>query len=301
MDHIDIFPDTNIFLHYPPLAAIDWKSLTGKSEVRLVLCLQVIDELDEKKSHPLLSGRAKRAITEIRAAKAKRIEIRPGITVEVFKYDPEDQSSGDRRIVQLIQEYKRKNPARNVAILTEDGGMEMRCETAGVQVIMMDSSIREPDLQDEFSKKHNLVASELAAFKNRQPKLSVFATKVGAESDGKRPSTFEITPTSFQWANVDVQMEVVNKSVPKYNMRVEQPAGATLNPGLAKAMEQLSRVGDGDKEEYNRDVDKYLIDYKNYLAYANYAGAIKSICFELDLVIANGGTLRRYPFFPRKK
>lgn len=34
-----VFPDTNVFLHYPPIDQIDWIALTNAESVKIVLCL----------------------------------------------------------------------------------------------------------------------------------------------------------------------------------------------------------------------------------------------------------------------
>ena len=42
-------PDTNVLLNYQPARHIPWPSVIGKEDVRLVLALRVIEELDAKK------------------------------------------------------------------------------------------------------------------------------------------------------------------------------------------------------------------------------------------------------------
>jgi hypothetical protein len=49
-----LFLDTKSLLHYPPIKDLDWKAVCGCATVRLVLCLQVIHELDEKQDDPRL-------------------------------------------------------------------------------------------------------------------------------------------------------------------------------------------------------------------------------------------------------
>ena len=47
-----IFLDTNILLHYPTIDQIDWQSWCNSKSIKLVVCLNVIDELDRKKDDP---------------------------------------------------------------------------------------------------------------------------------------------------------------------------------------------------------------------------------------------------------
>ena len=64
--HVHLFPDTNALLHYPQIKDVDWTSVAGATRVTLVICLQVVQELDDKKDDPRLRSRAERAIKEIR-------------------------------------------------------------------------------------------------------------------------------------------------------------------------------------------------------------------------------------------
>ncbi len=86
IDACAVFPDSNIFLHFKPLAQIDWLTVCGAKQVKLVVCLQVINELDDKKGDPRLGERAKRAVKDIREMRDK--EIRPGVTLTVFNHAP---------------------------------------------------------------------------------------------------------------------------------------------------------------------------------------------------------------------
>jgi hypothetical protein len=45
-DEMVLFLDTNSLLHYPPIKSVGWKAVCGTKSVRLVLCMQVVHELD---------------------------------------------------------------------------------------------------------------------------------------------------------------------------------------------------------------------------------------------------------------
>ena len=68
-EQLTVFPDTNALLHYPPFKEIDWLKLCNANYVKIVICLQVIHELDEKKSDSFLSNRAKIVIKDIKQIK----------------------------------------------------------------------------------------------------------------------------------------------------------------------------------------------------------------------------------------
>ena len=47
---VDIFPDTNLFLHYRPLSEIDWCSLLQSNAVEIEIAPVVTRELEEQKT-----------------------------------------------------------------------------------------------------------------------------------------------------------------------------------------------------------------------------------------------------------
>src|SRR4051812_40650440 len=86
-DCVHVFPDTNVFLHFPPLSQIDWCKLADAKTVHLVVCLQVIHELDDKKSDSRLGQRADRAIKEIREGHRTGQSLRNGVTLSIFNQE----------------------------------------------------------------------------------------------------------------------------------------------------------------------------------------------------------------------
>ena len=47
---VHAFPDTNIFLHYRPLAELDWRSMAQGQPVRILIAPVVTRELEERKT-----------------------------------------------------------------------------------------------------------------------------------------------------------------------------------------------------------------------------------------------------------
>ena len=55
-----LFLDTNSLPHFPSIKDVDWRAICECASVRLVVCMQVIHELDAKKDDPRLGGRPAR-------------------------------------------------------------------------------------------------------------------------------------------------------------------------------------------------------------------------------------------------
>ena len=80
---VDIFPDTNLFLHYRPLSEIDWCSLLQSNAVEIEIAPVVTRELEEQKTlNPSrkLRDRAATALTLLHKYLAKP-QVRDGVTL----------------------------------------------------------------------------------------------------------------------------------------------------------------------------------------------------------------------------
>lgn len=291
IDSLHVFPDTNVFLHYPPLSQIDWCALCDASQVQLVVCLQVIHELDEKKSDSRLGDRAVRAIKEIRATGDGGQPLRDGVTLSIFNQQLHrkdfttvlNPDSGDDRIVHLAMLYRDQNSSQEVAVATEDLGMELRCKAGGISVVRMDTITRLPNPQDELTKKYKQAVTELNSLKNRLPDLAVQASAAGevATPDGK--SVFELSNT---WQPIDIEAEI-RKIEEKYPRRAASQAYAKKMCMLPSAVHTL--VSQGDWTLYDRQLDEYYSNYRNYLEACSIVGDAKARSIAFDLWLHNVG------------
>lgn len=141
-------PDTNILLHYKPLPELPWQALTGSADVRVVLPLRVIEELDQKKYAPRkdLARRARRLLPQVRSwvgpAGASR-EIAPGVSLEVMvDTGPRRRSvDADEEILTACQELTQFG-ASPLALLTADTSLQLRAQAEQVAVIALGDEYR---------------------------------------------------------------------------------------------------------------------------------------------------------------
>ena len=295
-----VFPDTNIFLHYPPLSNIDWQALCNCKHVHLVVCLQVIHELDSKKSDSRLASRAERAIKEIREAHRTGATIRDNVKLSLFNHELRHSEfaetlspdSGDDKIVHHVRAYREHHPEHDVALATEDFGMELRCEAGGVRVIRMDSALRLENPQDELSKKHKQAVQELAALKNRLPRLTVGIVQRGEAPVAGHPPEFKVND-GWQALDVDAEIEKQQRQYPKQAGRHARPTASQHTQSLGELISgwsEMSRfISEEDWEEYDTELDDYFDDYRKYVQAVNHLESVKSRCITFDLILQNGG------------
>jgi len=292
-DALCVFPDTNVFLHFPPLKDIDWCAISGTKLVELIVCMTVVHELDAKKGDSRLSDRATRAIREIRDAQQLGAAIRDGVQLSVFNREvraadfPDTLSpeSADDRILHQAKLYAQEHPNVTIAVATGDYGMELRASAAGIRVISLGGSLRLPNPQDDLTKKYRQALAELNSIKNRLPKLSLGLSPRGEPIGAPHPVVFRVDGA---WRPIDVAAAMAR-------VRSEHPKLSAKMPATVKDV--LSQLGAGSPlfvseaawEQYDADLDKFYDDYKEHFALLNLIREAVSRSFSFDLWLFNRG------------
>lgn len=135
--------DTHVLLHFQPPQQVDWTDVVGADDLRLVIPLRVVEELDEKKytARPDLADRARRLLSDLRArvveAEESPIDIRDGVSLD-FYLDDEPR----RRTVDADQEVletciRLASTEADVRLVTDDAGLELRARARNVAVYPM--------------------------------------------------------------------------------------------------------------------------------------------------------------------
>ncbi len=282
IDSCAVFPDSNIFLHFKPLAQIDWLVVCRPKKVKLVVCLQVINELDDKKGDPRLSDRAKRAVKDIREMRDK--EIRPGVTLTIFNHAlrAEDFPAGmspdrnDDRIVRSVQAYLAAHPEETAAVATDDYGMELRCKAHGVAVVKFPTADRLEAPQDELTKKLRQSQSEVAALKNRLPSLALAVVPKWGYPDRDAAPDLSLSEP-IELLDVDEMLAVQRRS----HRKLTQPAHPLLMQRGLFDPEQIER--------YNGQLADYFLEYEKYLHTYNEWVQSRGVMFDFDLYLLNDG------------
>lgn len=292
-----VFPDTNLFLHFPPLKDIDWCGLANASVVELVICITVIKELDSKKSDTRLGARAERAIREIRQAKESLGPIRDSVTLRIFNQEirhPDfaetlSPDSADDRIVHLAKVYSSVNPGAPVAIATGDLGMELRAEAGGIDVVAMNSELRLENPADELGKKYREAITELNAIKNRLPKLMMGLSNQNGNFSVPQSVEFSL-PSPAVPVDIEAEMDSIRRRYPKRNASNRNDL-STLGSSLSSLLELQfgGLISEGDWEKYDSEVDRFYKRYEKYLHRVAQVRQVQERSFWFDLWLSNEG------------
>lgn len=288
-DELALFLDTNSLLHYPPIKDVDWRAVAGCSSVRLILCMQVIHELDEKKDDPRLGDRASRTIKDSKAIRKSGGAVRDGVTLEVFNYEIRaadfpvtlSYDSKDDRIVHSVKKYSEENPDARVAVYTEDMGMSLRCEGHGISVVEPDTKKRLENPQDELTKKYRQSVSELNALKNRLPAFTVRVVPAGT-TDFQTENKYELYDS---WQPVDPAAEVE-----KIKQAYEKPAQPSAGRLPLAAIAFGGHISEDEWKRYRQELENYYVTYGVYCQQLNTWGATKDRTIDFDIWLNNTGS-----------
>jgi predicted ribonuclease YlaK len=138
--HITVV-DTHVLLHHELADSVNSPEVVGQPNVRLVIPLRVIEELDAKKytDSARIRAKARGLMPKLRAligTEGLPTPLRDGTTIEVF-VEPGTRmrpSDADTEIIGTAHDLHRLT-RQPVSILTSDMAMAIRVETEGIPVV----------------------------------------------------------------------------------------------------------------------------------------------------------------------
>ncbi|MFD3820143.1 PIN domain-containing protein [Streptomyces rubiginosohelvolus] len=150
---LPIVYDTNMLLHWQQAGDIKWREVLkeqGETELvtRLVVPLTVLDELDRQKYGQGELG--KKAATVIRyldrtlkdAAPGAPVELRSGVTLEVWLDTDERGEDADLSILRCAADLDGLHPTTGARVLTGDIGMRLRAGQMRLKTVRLPEAHR---------------------------------------------------------------------------------------------------------------------------------------------------------------
>jgi rRNA-processing protein FCF1 len=137
--------DTNVLMHFQRPDKVTWAEVVGSGQVRIILPILVIDELDNKKytGSDRMSNRANQALAVLRGYRkdlgpGRAATLPDGTTLEIFLDEP-----GHQRLANYDEELRtrcmllQRSLERKVTLVTGDFGAELRAEAHGLEPVTM--------------------------------------------------------------------------------------------------------------------------------------------------------------------
>jgi hypothetical protein len=180
-----VFLDTMIYLHFKSVEEIDWPTLVGADEVRILIPRITTTELDKHKdSHPKakVRDRARRMLRLFETTVGTgRHELRKGVTLERFTRRPRfdlatydlDSGRNDDQLIAAVLEFKLGEPSADVIIVSDDSTARMTARDVGLAAIELPQNHKIRHEPDELEEENRKLREELNRYKNAIPRLSL--------------------------------------------------------------------------------------------------------------------------------
>jgi hypothetical protein len=312
--NVAVFPDSNLFLHYRPLAEFDWLAILQANAVEINIAMIVAKELDEiKVIHPSKKIR-ERASTAVKTLheyleQASPRRIRDGVTLDFVSNEMTAQEAAplnlnfqlaDDRFIGTILRFKEEHRDKRCVLVTADLGLKMKASQFRIEAIRPNDNLKLPTEQDPAEKRIRELEQQVAEYASRSPSIDL------RFSDGQKQQNFKLTePKGDVGTIVKSMVEEIKQKYPIINSKpvVEKPEVvldssnpvALLNEqmramqaSIAASVANYFQVPDA---EYNRELLSFYSDYKEYLEKKFVLADFAARTIVISVAVGNSGTL----------
>lgn len=190
-EKVFVFLDTNIFLEYQEFTQIDWRTVTGRQEVCLVVTRINMQELDDFKYDPKSQRRQRRSrkiskkILDILQASGNletEIPERPGVSLRYLTSFPNTenfpelrQNNNDDQMIASILEFKTSNPeikTESIVLITADSGPQLLALHYTIPSIRLDDKFQLQPEPNQIEKRLKKLEEEFTEL-NQKPELDL--------------------------------------------------------------------------------------------------------------------------------
>lgn len=290
-----IFPDTNIFLHYPQVDHVDWPLHLQASKVILVVAPIVIRELnkhkDDSNSTKIIRERAAKTLKVLRGFSRTNVpfEIRDSVELRFQPSDPQIDFSlyglvrdlGDDFLVATVLEFRQYNPNTEILIATDDLGLELKSKLHQILTFQLPEELKLPEEINADQKRIRELEAKIRQFESRSPKLGlVFPT--GQILDKFSVKTPMVVPPEVLTKHVDR----IRGKYPQMEIRKNPQNPLPILMEFAR----LAEIQPEHIENYNRQLELFYVNWQTYLEGVRDFVNHRRRTFTLDIKLINDGT-----------
>ena len=309
-----VFLDTNIYMHCKPADQIDWGKVISDDEVEIVVPRVVIGELDNHKNgHPdiKLRHRARERAEQLKGWLRGGGRVREGTTVKRFKLSPAfdfqehdlDKSKPDDELIASILEYRAKHPSTEAVLVTHDVGPQLTADDFGIRTVELPERYKLKVEIDPVEKENQRLRQRVQRLENALPKLSLaFATENGFQDwvevkvEEERPLAGRALEERL--AGQKAKYPPLDLPEPRRNTPLANEQDTPLSRQLRDVEGLLEATfpryakttfSSQEIEDYNRKLENYYQEYKNYLATTQPFRKMRGLTVAVDFIMLNEG------------
>lgn len=278
-----IFIDTMVWLHYRPVADIDWPTLLGATDVRIVVPRVTIRELDRHKNqHPnsTIRERAARVLADFEKWFQKEAwPIRADTMIVRYSAAPHYQAGGvtldshysDDELLASVLAWQASNQSE-ATLVTQDTGPLLLANDVGLRAIRLPQEFRLPPVLDSTERELAQLRRDLLRLQTAQPILDLRFEATAPANVLKLVIPPDPPRDEGKWS---AEREILAQKYPDY---------AQGNPSfpLGPAQSEIAR--------YRAERFKYLESYRDYQVSLWAYDCERVLTFPVEPLLFNTGT-----------
>jgi hypothetical protein len=279
LDEVAAFPDTNVFLHYRPVAELDWHSIAQGQPVRIQIALVVTRELEERKTlHPIkrIRERATVALRTLHEFLEQGVpcRVRDGVLVDFLVQEPSQEFAaskhlnfqlGDDWLLATVLAFRETKPGTKVLLVTSDLPLIVKARHYEIDAVQPPINQRLQEEPDASEQKIRTLENELRQYKSRVPDLAVLF------DDGEDHKKFQIFAPL---PNVEREIESALKThKEKHPLTKSESQPKPTGPGisdafsehLAESLKDITAAMQVFQGDYDSRLKQWYQRYEEYL------------------------------------
>jgi hypothetical protein len=266
-----VFLDTMIYLHYLPIEQIDWPDVAGDRDVKIVVPMVTIEELDKHKNSSVERREKERAKSELRKLldrfEGGQYEVRPSVTIELYSPYPDidfqkhglTPTSKDHVLVASMLHYHASHPDSDILLVTQDGTPRLVAGALGIRATALPEEWRSAVDIDAVERERIQLRKRVAELEKALPALALeFVTTTTRRLDVTRPSPL---PELAAQVLRRIQRERGGRPHIDPSMAVPTPPREREQGAIASIEDLLSRpfvLTEDVRVNYNTELEQYF-------------------------------------------
>jgi hypothetical protein len=298
------FPDTNVFLHFRPIAELDWKSMAPGQTVLIEVCPTVTRELEKHKALHSVKRIRERAASALKMLYRFLQDGLPsklcdGVELNLLANDPTPEFGAakhlnfqlaDDLIIATLLEYRESHPDARVLLVSTDLTLSVKARHYRIDTVQPLEAQRLPDDPSPEEQKIKALEGELRLYKNRVPDL------VLVFDDGKDHKTFQIhSPNASAESQINAEMNAIKEQYPLTKPEPPPPTtgeelSARLTDHMGQVFKDFTATIQGLQGDRDLRLKRWYGTYEQYLREVAEFEARQLRTIQIDLMLMNMGT-----------
>jgi len=280
------FVDTNTFLHYIMFTEINWNILTKSKSVLLIVCSDVLRELEKKKNlDPDINirNRARKVISKMAeiGSKSSFCKIKNDIDLMFIPDEPSVDWTNqglNEKIVddRIIASILTNNHLSNPILITSDFGLKLKARNKGIKCISVPKEHRIEIIKDNKNDEIIKLRNRVNFLENRLP-----ITKLKILSENKPVDFINITLSKIATPS-EGELNGKLKAI-RHELQYKP---SSQNLGI---ISDLILYTKDEIERYEEDLNEYIREMYKYYQEEYKFKEIQSRIIDLKFVIINEG------------